>query len=135
MVVLCEEAQSFLKDSPVDQTVCLKVLQRIQNKLFIGGEFVDAVSGKTFDTVNPVNGKVLASVAEADAADVDVAVKAAKKAFFEGPWGNGTIGASERGDLLYKLADLVEKNIDDLPFWNLSIMENPSLLPKLLIYL
>lgn len=50
-------------------------------QIFINNEFVDAVSGKTFDTYNPATGEVIASVAEGDAADIDKAVAAAKKAF------------------------------------------------------
>jgi acyl-CoA reductase-like NAD-dependent aldehyde dehydrogenase len=55
-------------------------------KLFIDGKYVDAISGKTFDDVNPATGELIARVAEADYADVDLAVKAARKAFDEGPW-------------------------------------------------
>jgi acyl-CoA reductase-like NAD-dependent aldehyde dehydrogenase len=54
---------------------------RFQNKLFIGGEFVDALDGATIDVVNPFDGSVLTKVAEAKAADVDRAVDAAAKAF------------------------------------------------------
>ena len=53
---------------------------------FIGGQWIPAASGKTFDTINPATGEVIAQVAEGDAADVDLAVKAARKAFDYGPW-------------------------------------------------
>src|SRR3954463_6724159 len=76
--------------------------------LFIGGKWQDSVSGKTFPTTNPATGTVICQVAEGDKADVDLAVKAARKAFQEGPWRKTS--AAERGRLLYKLADLVEKN-------------------------
>jgi len=82
-------------------------------KLFINNEFVNAKSGKTFETVNPANGKVIANVAEADAADVNLAVKAAKDAFKLGsPW--RTSDAGHRGELMMKLADLMERDLEHL---------------------
>src|SRR3954462_15402313 len=80
--------------------------------LFIGGKWQDSVSNKTFPTVNPATGEVICQVAEGDKADVDLAVKAARKAFEDGPWPK--LNASERGRLLYKLADLIEKNQEEL---------------------
>src|SRR5438477_2074418 len=80
--------------------------------LFIGGKWLDSVSNKTFPTINPATGETICQVAEGDKADVDLAVKAARKAFEEGPWPK--MNASERGRLLNKLADLVEKNKDEL---------------------
>jgi aldehyde dehydrogenase (NAD+) len=80
--------------------------------LFIGGKFVDSVSGKTFPAVNPATGQTICQVAEADKADVDLAVRAARKALEEGPWSR--MDAADRGRLLYKLADLVEKNAEGL---------------------
>src|SRR5579872_1805460 len=80
--------------------------------LLIGGKWTDSVSGKTFETVNPATGEVICQVAEGDKADIDLAVKAARKAFEEGPWPK--MNASERGRLLNKLADLVEKNREEL---------------------
>jgi len=81
-------------------------------KMLIGGKWVDAVSGKTFETRNPATGEVLAHVAEADSADVDQAVKAARKAFESGPWPE--MSPSERGRLLWKLSDLIEKHREEL---------------------
>ncbi|PIK54922.1 Aldehyde dehydrogenase, mitochondrial [Apostichopus japonicus] len=79
------------------------------NKLFINNEWVDAASGKTFATVNPSTEEVITEVAEADKADVDLAVKAANEAFRLGsPW--RTMDASERGNLLNRLADLIERD-------------------------
>ena len=84
-----------------------------QTKILIDNKFVESVSGKTFETSNPATGEVLARVAEADAADVDLAVKAARKAFHaKAPWRR--MPASERSKLLNRLADLIEKNIDEL---------------------
>lgn len=77
--------------------------------LFIDNEWVDAVSGKTFPTLNPATGEVVAQVAEGDLADVNIAVRAATEAFRLGsPW--RTMDASRRGELLYKLADLMERD-------------------------
>lgn len=81
-------------------------------KLLIDNRWTDSASGKTFVTINPSTGEAICDVAEADAEDVDRAVKAARKAFEHGPW--KTMRASERGRLLYRLADLIEKNADDL---------------------
>src|SRR6058998_2179560 len=81
-------------------------------RLLIGGEWVDA--SKHLDTINPATGEVLTQVAEAIASDVDSAVRSARQAFEDrnGAWRK--LSASERGKLIWKLADLVEKNIDEL---------------------
>jgi aldehyde dehydrogenase (NAD+) len=81
-------------------------------KLLINNQWVESASGKTFPTVNPATGTEICRVAEADAADVDKAVQAAREAFDKGPWRK--MAASERGRLLNKLADLIEKNADEL---------------------
>jgi len=83
-----------------------------QTQCFIGGEWIPAQSGKTFETLNPATEEVLASVAEGDAADVDLAVKAARKAFETGDWPK--MDARDRGRLLNKLADLIEEELDEL---------------------
>lgn len=83
-----------------------------QKKLFINGEFVESTSQKTFDTYNPATGEVLATVFEAGPEDIDRAVRAARKAFDEGPWSK--MSASERSRLMYKLADLMEANSAEL---------------------
>jgi aldehyde dehydrogenase (NAD+) len=80
-------------------------------RLLINNRWVPSESGKTFATINPSTGEEICQVAEADAADVDKAVKAARAAF-EGPWRK--MRASERGRLLYRLADLIEANADEL---------------------
>ena len=77
-------------------------------QLYINGKFVDAAGGKTFDTMNPATGEVLARVAEAEEEDINLAVKAARKAFDEGPWSR--MSAAQRSRLIYKLADLMEEN-------------------------
>jgi len=81
-------------------------------KLFINGKWVNSVSGKTFATLNPSTGQEICQVAEADSADVDLAVKAARKAFESGPWKK--MSAAERGRRINKLADLTEKNLSEL---------------------
>src|SRR5215831_1472111 len=80
--------------------------------LFINGKWQDSVSGKTFPTINPSTGETTCQVAEGDKADIDLAVKAARKAFEEGAWPKTS--AAERGRLLNRLADLVEKNREEL---------------------
>lgn len=80
-------------------------------QLLINNEWVESVSKKKFATINPATGEVICEVAEADAADVDKAVQAARKAF-NGEWRK--ISATARGNLLYRLADLIEENIDEL---------------------
>ena len=80
-------------------------------KLLINNRWVPSQSGKTFPTINPATGEEICQVAEADAGDVDNAVKAARAAF-EGPWRK--MHASERGRLLHRLADLIEKSADQL---------------------
>ena len=81
-------------------------------KLLINNRWVPSESGKTFATVNPSTGEEICQIAEADAADVDKAVNAARRAFEHGAWRK--IPASERGRLLHRLADLIEKNADEL---------------------
>src|SRR5580704_15910623 len=83
-----------------------------QTKMLIDGKWVNSVSGRTFETINPATGKVIANVAEGEKTDIDKAVAAARRAFDKGPWRK--MNARERGRLLYKLADLVEKNKDEL---------------------
>uniref|UniRef100_A0A8C7LRF5 aldehyde dehydrogenase (NAD(+)) n=1 Tax=Oncorhynchus mykiss TaxID=8022 RepID=A0A8C7LRF5_ONCMY len=79
------------------------------NKLFINNEWQDAVSKRSFPTINPATGEVICQVAEADKADVDKAVKAAREAFrFGSPWRR--MDASDRGLLLSRLADAIERD-------------------------
>jgi aldehyde dehydrogenase (NAD+) len=83
-----------------------------QTQLLIDGQWTPARSGKTFETINPATEEVIAQVAEADAADVEMAVRAARKAFDEGPWPR--MNARERGRIMMRLADLMEAEIDEL---------------------
>ncbi|HPF39879.1 MAG TPA: aldehyde dehydrogenase family protein [Phycisphaerae bacterium] len=81
-------------------------------KALINGEWTDAASGKTFETINPSTGDTICTVAECEKTDVDAAVKSARRAFESGPWAK--MNASERGRLMYKLADLIEENMEEL---------------------
>lgn len=83
-----------------------------QTQLLIDGKWVEAASGKRFPTFNPSTGERIADVAEADRVDVDRAVVAARRAFEAGPWSR--MSAAERGRLLYRLADLLEDNLNEL---------------------
>lgn len=82
-----------------------------QTRLLIDGKWQDAADGRTFATLNPATEEEIAQVAYGSKVDVDRAVESAHRAF-HGPW--RTMDARERGRLLYRLADLVEKNIDEL---------------------
>jgi aldehyde dehydrogenase (NAD+) len=83
-----------------------------QTRLLINNEWVDASDGHTFETLNPATGEVIARVAEGKAAEIDRAVKAARRALEHGPWAE--MDAADRGRLLYDLAVLVEKNAEEL---------------------
>src|SRR5580658_830596 len=88
-----------------------KFLTGAPKKLLIDGKWVAAKSGKTFETVNPANEEVLALIAEGDKADVDEAVKAARKAL-EGKW--PSITPHQRSRYLLRIADLIDEHADQL---------------------
>jgi len=90
-------------------------------KMLINGKWVAAASGKTFDTYNPATGEVLSRVAEGDREDINRAVAAARAAFDSGPW-TQSLTASDRGKLIWKLADLLEQNIEE--FAQLESLDN-----------
>ncbi len=100
------EVASFLKGQP--------------KKLFIGGRWVDAASGKTFETVDPATGEMLALVAEAGAEDVDRAVAAARKSFDRGTWRE--LPPAERAKVLWKVGDLLEERANE--FAQLETLDN-----------
>jgi len=89
-------------------------------QMLINGKWVNAASGKTFPTFNPATGEVLANVAEGDREDINRAVAAARAAFDSGPWSKLT--PSERGRLIWKLGDLVEKHAEE--FAQLESLDN-----------
>ncbi|KAG7029188.1 Aldehyde dehydrogenase family 2 member B4, mitochondrial [Cucurbita argyrosperma subsp. argyrosperma] len=94
-------------ETPITPSVKVNYTQ-----LLINGQFLDSISGKTFPTLDPRTGEVIANVAEGDAKDVDLAVSAARKAFDEGPWPRMT--AYERSKIILRFADLVEKNAEEI---------------------
>lgn len=91
------------------------------SQLFINNEFVDSISKKTFPTINPANGRKIADVSEGDKADVDMAVKAAQRAFARGSaW--RSMDASARGRLLNCFASLIER--DAIALANMESLDN-----------
>ena len=81
-------------------------------QLFINGQWGEAASGKTFETPDPATGETLARVAEGEAEDINRAVKAARRAFDEGPWSRMT--TSERGRIIWRIGDLILEHLDEL---------------------
>src|ERR1035437_7099505 len=77
----------------------------VPRQLFINGQWADAASGKTFETPNPATGETLARVAEGEAEDIDRAVRAARRAFGEAPWGR--MPPSERGRIIWRIGYLI----------------------------
>lgn len=101
--------------APVE--ACHPFLTGKPKRLFIDGKWMEAASGKTFETHNPSAGALLASVAEGDRDDVDRAVEAARRAF-NGRWRK--FKPFERQDLLLKLADLVDQHFEELDTLDMS---------------
>jgi phenylacetaldehyde dehydrogenase len=102
----------------LDQNVS-RIVSRTQ-KILINGKWVEAASGKTFPTYNPATGDILSRVAEGDKEDIDRAVKAARAAFDSGPWSK--ITPSERGRMIWKIGDLIEKHLEE--FAQLESLDN-----------
>ena len=94
------------------QPATLRFLNTTPKKLLIGGEWVESTRGETFATLNPATGEELAQVALAGPEDVDMAVQAARDAYEKGTWGK--LSGEERGQLLWKVADLIEAHSDEL---------------------
>ncbi|MBL8192350.1 MAG: aldehyde dehydrogenase family protein [Blastocatellia bacterium] len=107
-------------------SAAVKMEQAVSNfiakpvKMLIGKDWVEAINGATFPVYNPATGQIMAHVAEGRKEDIDLAVKAARKAFEEGPWSR--ITPSERGKLIWRLADLLEKHIEE--FAQLESLDN-----------
>jgi phenylacetaldehyde dehydrogenase len=89
-------------------------------QLLIGSDWVDAKSGKTFDVFDPATGRAIANVAEGDAADIDAAATAARRAFESGPWSR--MSPLERSKLIYRLGDALEANAEE--FAALEVLDN-----------
>lgn len=105
-------------ETPIHQQVITFIGK--PRKMLIGGRWLEAASGKTFPTYNPATGEVLAQVAEGTSTDIDKAVIAARKAFESGSWRKLT--TSERGRLIWKLADLIESHLEE--FAQLESLDN-----------
>jgi (Z)-2-((N-methylformamido)methylene)-5-hydroxybutyrolactone dehydrogenase len=97
-------------------------------QMYIDGKFVDAASGKWFDSFNPFTGKVWAQVAQGDAQDVDRAVQAAHRAFTSGPWPQFT--ASQRGLMIHKLGELIARDAKKLA--ETEVRDNGKLISEML---
>ncbi len=98
--------------SAITEKSSVRVPKVRQTKMLIGGQWRDGAGGKTFPTIDPATEEKIADVALGSEADVDLAVKAARRAFDEGPWRK--MDARDRGRLLVKLADLIEENKEEL---------------------
>jgi phenylacetaldehyde dehydrogenase len=83
-----------------------------ERHLLINGRWVPAQSGKTFEVTDPATGEIIARVSEGDKADVDLAVKAARRAFESGPWAR--MSPSARGRILHRIGDLILEHGDEL---------------------
>ncbi|MZH41893.1 MAG: aldehyde dehydrogenase family protein, partial [Nitrospinae bacterium] len=89
-------------------------------KLLIDGKQVDSAGGETFEVLDPSDNSVLTRVPKGEKEDIDRAVKAARKAFENGPWRKMSV--SERGKLIWKLADLIEQRTEE--FAQLETLDN-----------
>ncbi|KAM7512809.1 hypothetical protein LguiB_011684 [Lonicera macranthoides] len=98
--------------SEIGSEIYAKIPKIKFTKLFINGEFVDSISGRTFETIDPRTEEVIARIAEGDKEDVDLAVKAARDAFDHGPWPR--LPGYKRGKIMMKFADLIEENIEEI---------------------
>jgi len=107
-----------LKIVPPEATVTSFVNRK--HKMLINGKWTDSASGKTFPTYDPATGEVMAQVAEGDREDINRAVSAARQAFDKGPWRRMT--PSERGKMIWKLADLLEDHLEE--FAELESLDN-----------
>src|SRR5438876_3275837 len=81
-------------------------------RLFIDGQWTESISGATFSTINPATEEALTEVSEGRAEDVDRAVKAAQRAFADGPWAR--LSASDRGRILWRIGDLLEDRLSEI---------------------
>ncbi|CAI8056591.1 Cytosolic 10-formyltetrahydrofolate dehydrogenase [Geodia barretti] len=82
------------------------------HQIFINGQFVDSISGKTYQPINPTTEQPICDISASGAEDVEVAIQAAQRAFDSGPW--RTMNARDRGKILYRLADLMEEHKEEL---------------------
>ena len=94
------------------QGIAQRELNSAETRLFINGEYKDAIDGGRFDTINPANRETLATMSAANEKDVDLAVAAARKAFRSGCWSR--MAPRERMDILYRYTRLIEENAEQL---------------------
>ncbi len=92
--------------------IAARELERAETRFFIDGRFVDAVDGGRFDSVNPATGETIASVAAANAKDVDAAVAAARRSFRDGSWSR--MAPRERMTVLYRFTELIDEHAEQL---------------------
>jgi len=109
---------TVVAENPVGDATC-RFLERA-GKLWINGKWKTARLGETFEVYNPATGEIIAHCASGDKSDIDAAVQAARHAFETGPWSRMT--ASDRGRLIWKLADLLEAHADE--FAELETLDN-----------
>ena len=83
-----------------------------KNQAFINGNYINSVTGKTFESISPVDGSIITSVSECDVEDINIAVKAARDVFEKGSWSR--MAPSKRKKILFNFADLMKKNILEL---------------------
>ena len=94
------------------QSIASRELSNLETRLFIDGEYVDSIDGDRFDSVNPATGETIASVAAANANDVDAAVAAARHTFRAGTWSR--IAPRERMEVLYRFTRLIDEHAEQL---------------------
>lgn len=94
------------------QDATKRFLSNPQQKMLIGGEWVDSTSGQQFDTLDPASGEVLATLPRSNKADVELAVSAARAAFEQGVWKN--MAPSAKAQILWRVGELIDENIDEL---------------------
>lgn len=94
------------------QSVAQRELNSAETRLFVDGDYRDAIDGGRFDTINPANRETLATMSAANQKDVDAAVAAARNAFRSGSWSR--MAPRDRMQVLYRYAELIEENTEQL---------------------
>jgi phenylacetaldehyde dehydrogenase len=113
----------------VDEPRIQEVVGSLSRKMLINGEWVDAASGRTFESVNPATEDVLAAVAQGEAEDADRAVRAARAAFADGsPW--RTMPHGQRGKIIHKLGDLIWERLEEFALLESLDTASPSPWPR-----
>jgi acyl-CoA reductase-like NAD-dependent aldehyde dehydrogenase len=94
------------------RAVASRELSKLETRLFIDGKYVDAIDGGRFDSINPATGETIASVAAANAKDVDAAVAAARRTFRSGAWSR--VAPRERMEIIYRFTRLIDEHAEQL---------------------